>query len=56
MNILRFLELSVILWTENSLINKLFFKKSYTANIDLATGTGKSWVLYGLAAIIVILI
>jgi type III restriction enzyme len=29
----------------------LFFNDSYTANIDLATGTGKSWVLYGLATI-----
>lgn len=37
--------------TENSLINKLYFKNSYTANLDLATGTGKSWVLYGIAAI-----
>lgn len=39
--------------TENSFINKLYFKKSYTANIDLATGTGKSWVLYGLATIMI---
>lgn len=37
--------------TEKSFMNKLNFKNSYTANIDLATGTGKSWVLYGLATI-----
>lgn len=37
--------------TQNALINKLYFKKSYTANLDLATGTGKSWVLYALATI-----
>lgn len=37
--------------TQNALINRLFFQKYYTANIDLATGTGKSWVLYGLATI-----
>lgn len=37
--------------TEKNFINKLFFKNSYTANLDLATGTGKSWVLYGIAAI-----
>ena len=37
--------------TQNTLINKLYFKKSYTANLDLATGTGKSWVLYALATI-----
>ena len=29
----------------------LYFCDNYTATIDLATGTGKSWVLYGLAAI-----
>ena len=37
--------------TEKNFINKLFFKNTYTANLDLATGTGKSWVLYGLATI-----
>lgn len=37
--------------TENSLINKLYFKNSYTGNLDIATGAGKSWVLYGIAAI-----
>ena len=37
--------------TENTLINRLYFKKSYTANLDLATGTGKSWVLYALSTI-----
>lgn len=37
--------------TEKIFINKLFFKNTYTANLDLATGTGKSWVLYGLATI-----
>ena len=37
--------------TEKIFLNKLYFKDSYTANIDLATGTGKSWVLYGIATI-----
>lgn len=30
---------------------KLNFTNYYTANLDLATGTGKSWVMYGIAAI-----
>ncbi len=37
--------------TEELFIKKLYFNSNYTANIDLATGTGKSWVLYGIAAI-----
>lgn len=32
-------------------LNKLNFKDKYNCNIDLATGTGKSWVLYGIARI-----
>lgn len=32
-------------------LKNLFFSDSYTANIDLATGTGKSWILYGIARI-----
>ena len=31
--------------------NSLPFPNSYTASIDLATGTGKSWVMYGIALI-----
>lgn len=30
---------------------KLHFSDKYTASIDLATGTGKSWVMYGIAYI-----
>lgn len=37
--------------TEEIFIKKLYFNSNYTANIDLATGTGKSWVLYGIATI-----
>ena len=29
----------------------LYFKNSYNASLDMATGTGKSWVLYGIASI-----
>lgn len=37
--------------TEDIFLKKLYFNSNYTANIDLATGTGKSWVLYGIAAV-----
>lgn len=38
--------------TLNNFLNCLFFADKYTANIDLATATGKSWVLYGIARIL----
>lgn len=31
--------------------SKLSFNESFNSSIDLATGTGKSWVMYGIAAI-----
>lgn len=37
--------------TLQNFLKSLFFSDKYTANIDLATGTGKSWVLYGIARI-----
>lgn len=37
--------------TFENLKNSLYFGDSYTATLDLATGTGKSWVLYGIASI-----
>lgn len=37
--------------TEEIFIKKLYFNSNYTANIDMATGTGKSWILYGIATI-----
>lgn len=32
-------------------LNKIDFSQNYTTNLDLATGTGKSWVMYALAYI-----
>lgn len=37
--------------TLNGFISKLHFANSFSASIDLATATGKSWVIYGVAAI-----
>lgn len=37
--------------TLNNFISKLHFPNSFSANIDLATATGKSWVIYGIAII-----
>lgn len=37
--------------TLNNFIAKLHFSNSFSASIDLATATGKSWVIYGVAAI-----
>ena len=37
--------------TEKEYLNKLQIKNRLTANIDLATGTGKSYVMYGIAQI-----
>ncbi|MBQ2835778.1 MAG: DEAD/DEAH box helicase family protein [Clostridia bacterium] len=37
--------------TQQNFLKSLYFSDRYTANIDLATGTGKSWVLYGIARI-----
>ena len=37
--------------TEKEYLNKLQIKNRLTANIDLATGTGKSFVMYGIAQI-----
>lgn len=37
--------------SEKSFLDKLNFKDSFTANLDLATGTGKSWILYAIARI-----
>lgn len=37
--------------TLENFLKNLYFSDKYTANIDLATGTGKSWVLYGIARI-----
>ena len=31
--------------------SKISFNNSYNSSIDLATGTGKSWVMYGIASI-----
>ena len=37
--------------TLQNFFDNLYFSDRYTANIDLATATGKSWVLYGIARI-----
>lgn len=37
--------------TLNNFFSKLFFANCFSANIDLATATGKSWVIYGIASI-----
>ena len=34
-----------------NLEKQLFSSNNYTVSLDLATGTGKSWILYGIAAI-----
>ena len=41
--------------TLQNFFDNLYFSDRYTANIDLATATGKSWVLYGIARIMLIL-
>ena len=37
--------------TYSNLLSKLYFSNTFSATIDLATGTGKSWVIYGIARI-----
>lgn len=37
--------------TLRNFISKLHFSNKFSANIDLATATGKSWVIYGIASI-----
>ena len=37
--------------TFENYLSKISFNNSYNSSIDLATGTGKSWVMYGIAAI-----
>lgn len=37
--------------TLQNFLDSLYFSDKYTANIDLATATGKSWILYGIARI-----
>lgn len=37
--------------TLTNYLSKLYFSNRFSANIDLATATGKSWVIYGIAAI-----
>lgn len=37
--------------TIENFMNKIDFYDNYSANIDMATGTGKSWVMYGIATI-----
>jgi len=41
-------------FTFNNLEKKLPFPNNFTASLDLATGTGKSWVLYAVAIILLI--
>lgn len=37
--------------TLDNFLKNLYFSDQFTANIDLATATGKSWILYGIARI-----